>query len=84
MGPVGHVPSNCGDHGAKIPSNFCNWLPFFDGQCGKLTVLPQTSFLNGSKERNVGKGIGEEWVEQQRETGKGRRRRRKGIGIDPT
>jgi len=40
--------------------------------------------MEGSKERNVGKGIGEEWVEQQRETGKGRRRKREGNGIDPT
>ena len=30
--PVGHVPSNTGDHGDQVhlvPSNFCNWLPFF-------------------------------------------------------
>ena len=29
-----------------VPSNFCNWLSFFAGHCGKLTVLPQTSLLN--------------------------------------
>ena len=30
--PVGRVASNTGDHGDQVhlvPSNFCNWLPFF-------------------------------------------------------
>ena len=46
MGPVGRVPSNCGDHGDQVylvTSNFCKWLSFFfAGQCGKIIVLPQT------------------------------------------
>ena len=33
-----------------VPSNFCNWLPFFAGHCGNLTVLPRTSLLNLSGE----------------------------------
>ena len=69
-GPVGRVPSNFGEHetGTK-----CIWSPptsatgchFFAGQCRKLTVLPKTWLnLKGEKERRMGKGMGETWVEQ--------------------
>jgi len=53
MRPVRRVPSNFGDHEDQmylVPSNFCNWLPFFAGHCGNLTVLPRTSLLNLSGE----------------------------------
>jgi len=44
MGPVGRVPSNFGDNGDEVylvPSNFCNWLLFFAGHCGKQTRPPR-------------------------------------------
>jgi len=64
------ISSNFGDYGDWGPSvvwshstfaTGCNF--FFVGQCGKLTVLPQTSLLNlGKNERRVGKGMGETWA----------------------
>ena len=68
MGPAERVPSNFEDHGDRmylVPSNFCNWLPFFAVHCGKLSLLSQTSQLNlKGKARRVGKGMCETWVEQ--------------------
>ena len=44
--PKGRVPSNYGDHGEQVylvPSNFCNWLPFF---LWAVWEEDQTSLLN--------------------------------------
>jgi len=83
--PLGPVPPNSGNHGDQVylvPSNFRNWLSC--GHCA-YTVLPQTSLpdFEGRRKGEWGKKMGKTWVERQRETGKGRKRKRKGIDIQP-
>jgi len=74
--PMGRVPSNFGDHGDQlylVPSNFCNWLLFFAGHCGKCTVLSQTllnSAGEGTKSRagnawNMGEAISGRYLASQ-------------------
>jgi len=74
--PMGRVPSNFGDYGDQlylVPSNFCNWLLFFAGHCGKCTVLSQTllnSAGEGTKSRagnawNMGEAISGRYLASQ-------------------
>jgi len=52
MGPVGRVPSNFGDHGDQVylvPSNFCSWLSFIAGHCGKLASPESLAEFNGKR-----------------------------------
>ena len=74
--PMGRVPSNFGDHGDQlylVPSNFCNWLLFFAGHCGKCTVRSQTllnSAGEGTKSRagnawNMGEAISGRYLASQ-------------------
>ena len=67
MGPVGHTPCS-----------FCNWLSFFAGQCGKLTLFPQTSLLNSRGERQKSRQ-GNRWNMGDGEGTGGE----KGVGIHP-
>jgi len=52
---------------------------FSAGHSVKLRVLPLPSLLNlGKKNRRLWEGMGETWVDQQREIEKGLRRKMKG------
>jgi len=51
----------------EIMETECNWLSFCVGRCENSPDL----FAKLKGRRRLGKGMGETWVDQQQETGKG-------------